>query len=214
MSVIGQIQLHLLTDHNRKFDDNYLKFLESCMVNGITDIQLRNKKSSRFGIATFAAELRSLTRKHNVRLIINDHPEIALDVEADGVHLGQNDLHPDIARDILGPSKIIGLSIENIQQLESANLLDSVTYVAAGSIFPTTSKPDVKTIWGIDGLYRFCQHSRHPVIAIGGISLENLTRVLRCNVNGVAIISAIHEAADPIRYICEIQKQAEIFSQS
>ncbi|MDX2164117.1 MAG: thiamine phosphate synthase [Gammaproteobacteria bacterium] len=172
-------------------------FIQDAIHGGVTLIQYRDKTKS-FDEKLHAAKcLKDLLNAHNIPFIINDNIELAKIVDADGVHLGQLDRSPEIAREILGPDKIIGLSIENLEQLDTANQLNSINYVAASALFPTPSKTNCEKYWGLDGLKDFVSRSIHPVITIGGIALSNVFDVMQCGVVGVAVISAIESNYNP-----------------
>jgi thiamine-phosphate pyrophosphorylase len=177
--------------------DQFLEFVAATLEGGVTMVQFREKHRPYEEQLAIARALHALTLWHQVPLIINDHVQLALDCQAEGVHLGQDDLHPDQARTLLGPSKIIGWSIETRAQLERANALTSIDYVGASAVFPTQHKNNCKTHWGLEGLNHLCTHSVHPVIAIGGIHLENITAVMHQGPHGVAVIGALHQAAQP-----------------
>ncbi|MBU0580058.1 MAG: thiamine phosphate synthase, partial [Candidatus Margulisbacteria bacterium] len=133
-----------------------------------------------------------ITRENNVKLIINDWPDVAKEVYADGVHVGQHDTPLERARKIMGPDKIIGGSAENLEdalRVESAG----ADYVGVGSVFPTSSKGDID-ILGIKGLQEIKEKLKIPVVAIGGITSKNFTRVLDTGVKMVAVISDIFMA--------------------
>lgn len=202
-----QRRLHLLTACPDDNHDEYLKFIELSAKSGITHLQLRQKNWSFSSLLSLGRELQALLQPYSVPLIINDNLHLAIKLNADGVHLGQKDGDPDTARAILGADKIIGISIENNTQLEQANLLRSINYVAASAVFPSKSKSNVEHIWGLNGLAKFCQTSYHPVIAIGGINLSNIAQVGAIPISGVAVISAIHEADNPRQYIQELNQQ-------
>lgn len=205
--LIQRRQLHLLTACPDTEHNEYLKFIELSAKSGITHLQLRQKNWSFSSLLSLGRELQAVLKPYSVPLIINDNLDLAVELNADGVHLGQKDGNPDAARAILGTDKIIGVSIENIAQLEQANLSRSINYVAASAIFPSKSKNNIEHIWGIDGLDKFCQKSYHPVIAIGGINLSNIAEVGATGVSGVAIISAIHEADNPKQYIQDLNQK-------
>ncbi|RTL10953.1 MAG: thiamine phosphate synthase [Neisseriaceae bacterium] len=204
---IHQRQLHLLTACPDTEHNEYLKFIELSAKSGITHLQLRQKNWSFSSLLSLGRELQAVLKPYSVPLIINDNLHLTLELNADGVHLGQKDGDPDAARAILGADKIIGLSIENNAQLAQANLLRSINYVAASAVFPSKSKNNIEYIWGLDGLTKFCQASCHPVIAIGGINLSNIAEVGATAISGVAVISAIHEADDPKQYIQKLNQQ-------
>lgn len=202
----ADIQLHLITNCPTAVpDDNYLQFIEIAANSGISDLQLRQKNWSAANLRTFGRELQSILKPTSVKLIINDNLQLAAELDVDGIHLGQQDSNPELARAVLGSTKKIGLSIESYQQLTTANRLDSIDYVAASAIFHSKSKTNLKHLWGVNGLQQFCNHSRHPVIAIGGITRENLASIATAKISGIAVISAIHEAADPAHYIGQLR---------
>lgn len=196
-SKIKFLQLCLVTHRQDRSFEEYLKLVESAVLGGITCVQLREKNATEEELSEFALALLKLLKIYSVPLIINDRVDICKKVKAQGVHLGQSDMHPDQARSILGSNAIIGLSIENFSQLNEANKLNSITYLSASSLFLTKSKSDCKTIWGIRKLEKFCRLAKYPVIAIGGINKFNLHSALGSGIQGIAVISAIQEATRP-----------------
>ena len=132
----------------------------------------------------------------HIPLIINDHIDVAIELNASGVHLGQSDGDPLLARQRLGSDKIIGLSIDSKDQLLAANDLP-LDYVGIGAVFPTTSKHHVSTVWGIDGLKKLAKISKHPIVGIGGINKKNTEEVMLAGASGIAVIAALHDADDP-----------------
>ncbi|KTC64716.1 phosphomethylpyrimidine kinase/thiamin-phosphate pyrophosphorylase [Legionella adelaidensis] len=192
------LKLCLVTDpHRLLFDNNYFSFIHNAIKGGISSVQLRVKSFQGMDLVDRAKQLQALLYKFAIPLIINDDVTLAKDLDAEGVHLGQSDLSPEVARQILGPDKIIGLSIETFEQLEKANKLDCIDYVAASAIFPSKTKSDCKTIWGLKGLKNFTRQSKHPVVAIGGINSSNIHDVIAQGVDGVAVVSAIHDHFHP-----------------
>jgi thiamine-phosphate pyrophosphorylase len=189
-------KLCLVTEPDRPLDA-YLSFLQEVTANGVDCVQFRDKKHSFSHLFELASHIRNILKKHNVTFIVNDHVELARAIDADGVHLGQKDMSPMMARKLLGPEKIIGLSIETVEQLDTANQLDCLDYVAASAVFASTTKTDCATLWGLDGLKSFTQKSIHPVVAIGGISVDNVHDVMQQGAAGVAVVSAIHAHANP-----------------
>jgi thiamine-phosphate pyrophosphorylase len=140
-----------------------------------------------------------------VPLIVNDRVDIALEIEADGVHIGQRDMDPAGARRLLGPDAIIGLSIETIEQARAAVSFD-VDYLGVGPVFATATKIDAALPLGVAALARVRAISRHAIVAIGGIGLENARQVIDSGVDGVAIVSAICAADDPERSARELRQ--------
>ncbi|HSW70194.1 MAG TPA: thiamine phosphate synthase [Gammaproteobacteria bacterium] len=190
------LTLCLVTQINQSLE-SYKNFLMQVLKGGVTSVQLRIKGQKLMDFHDFAREIKILLQAFKVPLIINDDVEFAREIDADGVHLGQSDRLPLDARELLGPKKIIGWSIETMEQLHLANELSCINYVAASAVFPSRTKTDCKTIWGIEGLKNIVEFSRHPVVAIGGINFQNVKEVMRTGVDGVAVVSALHDAEDP-----------------
>lgn len=193
-------QLTLVTNKNDCSLDKYLRFIETCAKAGIDSVQLREKNSSYEELLVFGKELKYILKEYNTPLIINDNIYLAQDLDADGVHLGQTDGDILTARNILGTHKIIGLSVDSVKQLYSANNLP-IDYLGVGSIFSTASKKDIANILGCDGLKELVSIAKKPIIAIGGINEFNLKQVLATNVKAVAIIGALHNSKDPTNTI-------------
>lgn len=189
-------KLILITHRQNTSLLKYLDFIEQCVSSGVSSVQLREKNADKAFKLKFAQQLKEILSPLNIPLIINDDINLAVQVNADGVHLGQTDSIPQVARDILGKNKFIGLSIESKLELKKANLL-ALDYVAASAVFPTQSKNNVRTIWGLDGLNYFSKHSNHPVVGIGGINQYNLAEVIQAGAHGVAVIGALHESDNP-----------------
>jgi thiamine-phosphate pyrophosphorylase len=163
---------------------------------GATLIQLREKRLSPREFFHQAQAALEVARAHDVRIIINDRVDIALALHADGVHLGQNDLPPHAARAILGDEALIGFSTHNSAQAISASTFP-IDYLAIGPIFPTSSKNKPDPVVGLAGLHEVRKGVGHlPLIAIGGITAENIESVLKEGADCVAVISAV--LADPL----------------
>ncbi|HJP94964.1 MAG TPA: thiamine phosphate synthase [Pyrinomonadaceae bacterium] len=158
---------------------------------GASLIQLREKRSSP---AQFYEEARAavlVAKQRGVQLIVNDRVDLALAIEAHGVHLGQDDMPPEAARRLLGPHAIIGYSTHNVAQVLAA-LIQPVDYIAIGPIFKTSSKTDTSPVLGLDGLraVRALVHDI-PLVAIGGITQNNAREVIDAGADSVAVISAV-----------------------
>lgn len=191
--MLNALKLCLLTD-SVSFNTDYYAFIIKAIQSGVSSIQLRAKSLSEPQLLKVALKLKTLLAPYNVPLIINDNLAVAAKADAEGLHLGQLDGSPKHARKVLGQNKIIGLSIESLDELQQANQLDCIDYVAASSVFNSISKSNIKTVWGLDGLSHICQISKHPVIAIGGITTKNAAAVLQHGATGLAVISAIHQS--------------------
>jgi thiamine-phosphate pyrophosphorylase len=138
-------------------------------------------------------------------LIINDRPDVALLAKADGVHLGQDDLPPKIVRQVLGDNAIIGLSTHNLEQVKRANA-ENIDYIGFGPIFPTTTKDNASQVVGTKLLADAVRCSRHPVVAIGGISFARLPDVITASPAAIAMISALYGAGNVAKNIAEAQR--------
>ncbi len=163
---------------------------------GATAIQLRAKKMKDVDIYKIGLEMRKVTAQNNVLFIVNDRVDIALATEANGVHLGKDDLPVSIARKLTPKNFIIGASVSNVDEAIKAQN-EGADYLAVSSVFPTTSKDDVNAV-GIEALKKIVKSTDLPVIGIGGINLDNLDKVLNAGACGVAIISAIAAKEDII----------------
>ena len=163
---------------------------------GVQLMQLRDKRGSAAGIYSQAKELQALLSPRGVRFIVNDRPDIAAMIGADGVHVGQEDLPPEEARRICGASRWVGVSTHNLEQLREANLT-SVDYIAVGPIFPTGTKEKPDPVVGIEFLRAARQLTRKPLVAIGGITIESAADVFGAGADSVAIIRDLLAAPDP-----------------
>ncbi|MBI5194057.1 MAG: thiamine phosphate synthase [Nitrospirae bacterium] len=189
-----QIQgLYLIIDQQHTNKD-IVSVAKDAVNAGVDIIQYREKVLSKKATLTIAEELRRITADAGVIFIINDDPAIAFAVDADGVHLGQEDMPVNIARKILGKEKIIGISTHNVQEVVSAKELNP-DYIAFGPIFQSPTKM-VTSPHGIDGLKQIRASIAVPLIAIGGINLDNVSSVINAGADGVAIISAVLSAAE------------------
>lgn len=192
-----QFKLCLVTNAQHLSFSEYKNLIIQVVEGGVTLIQLRDKSKKLSPIRKMALELKALLAPFKVPLIINDYLSLAKEIDADGVHLGQADASPAEARQLLGPDKIIGWSIETLAELELANQSTCLDYVAASAVFPSQTKKDCKTIWGLEGLQHIAKQSKHPVMAIGGIDPNNVASVIAHDACGVAVVSVLHTAKDP-----------------
>lgn len=170
---------------------SHLEQVNRLIKGGANFIQLRDKHSTPKDFYESANAVIDFTRRKGVKIIINDRVDIALAVKADGVHLGQDDLSPVIARKILGNSAIIGFSTHSVSQAIEA-IQFPIDYVAIGPIFPTTTKENPDDVVGLEGLKTVREATGNfPLVAIGGINFENASSVLDNGANSLAIISSI-----------------------
>lgn len=185
--------LYLITDSHAK---NWLKKVEIAVKSGVTCVQYREKNLSFPEMFNIGGKILKMLQPYNVPLIINDYVDLAIALNADGVHIGQNDMDYLEVRRHLGKNKIIGLSIENISQAKRCAHLD-VDYFGVGPIFPTKTKRDAAPIIGITALKQIRSIINQKIVAIGGIHEKNLAEVLNSKVEGIAISSALMHAKYP-----------------
>ncbi len=188
-------RLYLVSDDTLP-DTELARIVEQAVLGGVTMVQLREKHGDTRRFLRKAQRLTALLQGTNVPLIINDRVDIALAVDADGVHLGQQDMPVELARALLGAQKIIGLSVESHDQLLAANHLP-IDYIGLSAIYPTPTKTDTQFAWQLDGLQWALAHSHHPIVAIGGINAQTLAPIAQTGVHGIALVSAICHDRDP-----------------
>lgn len=174
--------------------------MEEAILGGADIIQLRDKNSSKRELLAKAQALRELTRKHQIPFIVNDHIDIALAVDADGVHLGQDDLPLCEARKIVG-NKIIGISTHAIEEARRAEA-EGADYIGVGPVYPTTSKADVVDPVTTAYVQEVAAEISIPFVAIGGIKLHNVEEVLAAGARRICAISEIVGSAD-VRGTCK-----------
>lgn len=176
---------------------NHLDTLEAAISGGATIVQLRDKSRADGALREIALSALELARKAGVPLVINDRIEVAAAVRADGVHLGQDDSSPILARELLGENAIIGVSASTVDEAQRAEA-EGADYLGVGPVFPTTSKPDAVAHIGLDGLARIREVVSIPIVAIGGITREKVADLIRAGADGIAVIAAIAEADDMV----------------
>lgn len=196
MSLDFNLSLYLVTDRPLSLGRPIEEVVVAAVEGGVTMVQLREKDCPTGEFITLARALKGALAPHGVPLIINDRVDVALAVDADGVHIGQSDMSYEDARRLLGPDKIIGLSVENFSDLERANSLD-VDYVGISPVYGTPTKSDTAEPFGLEGLRRAVALSAHPTVAIGGMNATTIGEVMQTGVDGVAVVSAICSAPSP-----------------
>lgn len=181
--------VYLVTDRDLLKGRKLTEVIEEAILGGTSIVQLREKCASSLEFYEIAKEVKKVTNKYNVPLIINDRIDIALAIDASGVHLGQSDIPCSIARKILPKGKIIGVSAHNLKEAEKA-LKDGADYLGCGAIFNTSTKKDVTTL-SYEGLKKITDNIDIPVVAIGGINENNIITLKGSGINGVAVVSSI-----------------------
>ena len=198
--------LYLILDQQYTKRDIVSIAIEAVMA-GADIIQYREKVLSKKAALAVAKKLREITDKAGVMFIVNDDPVLALACDADGVHLGQEDIPVEIARKILGEDKVIGISTHNEEEvLQAGNL--GVDYIGFGPIFHSPTKM-VTSPHGIEGIRIIRTSVSVPVIAIGGITQENVSDIIKAGADGVAVISAILSAPDIQKAVSEFKKRIQ-----
>lgn len=194
MKQIGR--LHVLTDTDLQQIYSHEELAELAIAGGADAIQFRQKRGSTRRLIATARQMQAICRRRGIKLIVNDRLDVALAAEADGVHLGQDDFPMALARQILGPDKIIGGSASTMAEARRC-AEEGVDYIGLGPVYPTTSKADASPASGLDLVSRVAGELGLPVIAIGGIDENRAGAVVAAGAHGIAVISAVCCQADP-----------------
>ncbi len=189
--------LYLITDRNQVASGHtLLSTVEAALQGGVKAVQLREKDLSTTELLPLAQELRELTRRYDARLFINDNIDIALAVQADGVHLGGHSKPTDVIRKKIGQKLLIGVSTHSKAEIKLA-AEQGADFVTFGPVYATPSKAEYGAPQGLDKLTDACRDSSIPVFALGGITPSRVSAVCQAGASGVALISAIISSSDP-----------------
>lgn len=188
------LRLYAVTDRAWVGAQTLPQQVEAALKGGATCVQLREKHLDDAAIRAEALEISALCKRYCVPFILNDNVALAAECGADGVHLGQEDMDPAQARQILGPDAIIGVSAHSVAEAKAA-VAAGADYLGCGAMFATTTKTDTTTL-PKETLRAICEAVPVPVVAIGGIHKENLLSLADCGEAGVALVSAIFAAKD------------------
>ena len=199
--------LYAVTDRSWLGDKTLYSQVESALKGGATFVQLREKELDDADFLEEAKEIQKLCREYKVPFVINDNVEIAARIDADGVHVGQGDMEAGDVRKKLGPDKIIGVSAQTVEQALKAQE-HGADYLGVGAVFPTGSKADATEV-SRETLKAICDAVEIPVIAIGGISCENVSELRGTGICGVAVISAIFAQKDICAAAAELKKRVK-----
>lgn len=201
--------LYLITDRRISGERSIVDIVQAAIYGGATVIQLREKNASTREMIDLGRQLHAVTQKAGIPLIINDRLDVALAVEAEGVHVGPpDDMPAPIARRLLGPDRILGVSAESPEiALQAAE--DGADYIGVGDVYGTASKPDAGLPIGLEGLKNVVKASPIPAVGIGGIHLDNAGAVIKAGAMGVAVISAIIEADNPEAAASALRKRID-----
>ena len=199
--------LYAVTDRTWLGNQTLYEQVEEVLKGGATFIQLREKNLAEDAFFTEAKEIQSLCKKYHVPFVINDNVELAKEIDADGVHVGQSDMEASSVRSLLGPDKIIGVSVQTVEQALLAQE-KGADYLGVGAVFPTGSKDDAEDV-SKEMLKAICDAVDIPVIAIGGITKENVVELKDSGIVGIAVISALFAQKDITEATKELKTKVE-----
>ena len=190
-----RLALHVLTDRAWSRGRSTLEVAEAALKGGATVIQLRDKEASTRTLVEEGLVLRKLTRNYNALLIVNDRIDVALAVDADGAHVVQDDMPGELARRLLGPERILGISAGNMNEAQAA-VEAGADYLGVGPIYATRGKADAGQPTGTKLLTEIARRYSTPQVAIGGVTVENTGEIVRAGAVGIAVITAVVNAED------------------
>ena len=199
--------MYFITDSTNYSEEEFLYRVEHALMGGITLLQLREKDKSTREYMDLAEKVHTLTKKYNVPLIIDDRVDVALAIDAEGVHVGQSDMPVSTARKLMGDDKIVGATTKTVPQALEA-YEQGADYLGVGAIYPTTTK--VKTVLtSTETLGNICSAVPIPVNAIGGLNKDNIDVLKGIPIAGICVVSAIMKADDPKQAAVELQARAK-----
>ena len=188
------LSLYLVTDNSDDVE-KFLNTIEEGIKGGVTVVQIREKTADTLEFYNLALKVKEITTKYDVPLIINDRVDVALAIDADGVHVGQSDMPCSVTRRLIGEDKILGVSAATIEEAKKAEE-DGADYIGTGAVFPTATKDDAPKITKKD-LKEIVDSINIPVVAIGGITLENASQLNDTGIAGLSVVSAIMSSENP-----------------
>lgn len=199
--------LYAVTDRSWLRGETLYDQTEKALKGGATMLQLREKNLCRADFLSEAETLKALCRRYGVPFLVNDDVEIAAAVGADGVHVGQSDMEAGRVRALLGPDRILGVSAQTVEEALLAQERGA-DYLGVGAVFPTDTKKDAGAV-SYETLQSICRAVSIPVVAIGGITKENVSRLAGSGIDGVAVVSAIFAAPDIERAAAELKSAVQ-----
>ena len=203
------LSLYVITDKKLAGERSMVEICREAIRGGAAAIQLRCKDESCREALTLGKELRTLTRQTGTLFIVNDRIDLALLLEADGVHLGQEDIPLKEAGKLMREKIIIGYSAETIAEAKKAEA-EGASYLGVGPVFATSTKPDAGEALGLEKLTEICRSVSIPVVGIGGIKQDNASSVMQAGASGVAVISAVMAAKDVRKAAASLAKQVAV----
>lgn len=203
--MLSPFALYLVTDQKQLGSKNLLDVVQCAIDHGVTAVQLREKTLSLCEFTNLAAKIKDLLYSSKIPLIINDHLDVAIQIKADGIHLGQNDLSYHEARKNLPSKMIFGLSVENREQAKLTESFE-LSYLGLSTIFKSFTKPEARMYWNHQNIRELKKNSPHKLIGIGGINLSNIQEALNLGLDGVALSSEIC-GAETLKQVATKTKQ-------
>lgn len=204
------LTLYLVTDRRLSGARGVLETVRQAVAGGTTLVQLRDPHAPTRALVEEAQALAAMLRPLGVPLIINDRVDVALAAQADGVHLGQDDMDAVTARRLLGPRAVIGLSIGSpAEHAASRAMLEAVDYIGVGPVYGTATKTDAGAAIGPEGLAQVVSAAGLPAVAIGGIGPGGAAAAIQAGAQGVAVVSALCAAADPAEAAARLRQEVE-----
>lgn len=200
--------LYVITDRQAAGGRPLTEIVRSAIAGGATVVQLREKRATTREMIELGEALHEITQAAGIPLIINDRMDVALAIDAEGVHVGQDDMPAPLARRLIGPDRILGVSAGTVAEAQQAEA-DGADYIGTGDVFGTPSKPDAGVPIGVDGLAEIARSVSIPTLGIGGITLESAAQVVQAGAAGVAVISAVVGATNPEEAARQLRKRIE-----
>ena len=201
--------LYAITDQRWAINQTFYEQIEAALSGGVTMLQLREKMLDKKLVIEEAKKVKQICKSFNVPLIINDHLDVALEIKADGVHVGLDDQPVDEIRKKLGKDFIIGATAKTISQAQKAEF-NGADYLGVGAVFPSLAKPNAVRIDKVQ-LKNICESVKIPVVAIGGIELNNISELIGSGISGVAVVSAIFSAENILKTTKILKQNAQNF---
>lgn len=199
--------LYLVTDSTNLDEETFLNKVEEACKGGVTLLQIREKERSGREFLDLAKKILEVAHKYNVPLLIDDRIDIALAVNADGVHVGQSDIPVDVARKLMGNDKIVGATAKTVEQAQEA-YNQGADYLGVGAIYPTTTKV-ITVLTKVETLAKICKAVPIKVNAIGGLTKDNIYILKNSGIDGICVVSAIMKADNPCDEASELKRTFE-----
>ena len=203
----NSLELYAITDRHWLNGASLYDQVEQTILGGATFIQVREKELDKEDFLNEAVEIQKLCKAHHIPFVINDNVEIAHSIDADGVHVGQSDMKAGDVRALIGSDKILGVSVQTVEQAVLAEK-NGADYLGVGAVFQTGSKADADDV-SHETLKAICEAVSIPVIAIGGITKDNVMQLAGSGICGIAVISAIFAQKDIYAATAELKKQID-----